>query len=454
MNKNFLEKYNRRVRLLKEGRSEGRILYWLSREQRIHDNHSLIFAQDLSLQYSQALFVLFTLTDDFLHANLRHYSFMLQGLQCLSEELRKKNIPFFVLYGDPAKNVIKFISENNIGSLVTDFDPLRIKRNWKQKVIDHTNIDIYEVDAHNVVPCWVTSEKKEWAAYTIRPKINKKVPLYLKEFSKIIKSPFASKATSLENDILSLLDKLKINRSVGKVDWIKSSEKEAIKKMHHFIDNKLGDYNMRRNDPVLDGQSNLSPYLHFGQICAQRIILETLKKDTDKNSKDAFIEEILIRKELSDNFCYYEKDYDNIGSLPNWAYDSLISHVHDKRPYLYNMDDLENAATHDDLWNAAQKEMVKRAKMHGYMRMYWAKKILEWTPSIEEAIFIAIYLNDKYELDGRDPNGYTGIMWSLGGIHDRAFAPRPVFGKLRYMSYKSLNTKFKVKEYINYANML
>ncbi len=454
MNKDFIEKYNRRARILKEGKSEGRILYWLSREQRINDNHSLIFAQDLSLQYSQALFVLFTLTDDFLHANLRHYSFMLQGLHFLSEELRKKNIPFFVLQGDPAENVIKFISENNIGSLVTDFDPLRIKRNWKQKVIDHTNIDIYEVDAHNVVPCWVTSEKKEWAAYTIRPKINKKAPLYLKEFSKIVKSPFEIEETSFGNDVLSLLDKLKINRSVGKVDWIKPSEKEAIKKMRHFIDNKLGDYNMKRNDPVLDGQSNLSPYLHFGQICSQRIILETLKKDTDKNSKDAFIEEILIRKELSDNFCYYEKDYDNIGSLPNWAYGSLISHVHDKRPYIYTMDDLENGATHDDLWNAAQKEMVKRAKMHGYMRMYWAKKILEWTPSIEEAIFIAIYLNDKYELDGRDPNGYTGIMWSLGGIHDRAFAPRPVFGKLRYMSYNSLKTKFKVKEYINYANML
>ncbi len=454
MNKSIIEKYNRRVRLLKEGKSEGKILYWLSREQRINDNHSLLFAQDLSIKYAQALLVLFTLTDDFLHANLRHYSFMLKGLISLSEEFKKKNIPFFVICGEPAQSVIKFIAENDIGSLVTDFDPLRIKRDWKKKVTDHVNIDIYEVDAHNVVPCWVTSDKKEWAAYTIRPKINKKIDVYLKEFSKIIKSPFKIRGSSSEKDIRSLLDKLKIDTSIGEVDWIKPSEKEAVKKMRFFLDYKLDNYDRMRNDPTLDGQSNLSPYLHFGQISSQRILLETLKKDTDKNSKDSFVEEILVRKELSDNFCYYEKDYDNVSSLPNWAYKSLISHITDQRPYLYSMEELENAATHDDLWNASQNEMVKKAKMHGYMRMYWAKKIFEWTTSIEEAIFVATYLNDKYELDGRDPNGYTGILWSLGGVHDRAFGPRPVFGKLRYMSYNSLKSKFKVKDYIDYVKLL
>jgi deoxyribodipyrimidine photo-lyase len=194
--------------------------------------------------------------------------------------------------------------------------------------------------------------------------------------------------------------------------------------------------------------SNLSPYLHFGQISAQRIALETYKRKHNIETKDAFLEELIVRRELSDNFCFYNKNYDSFDGFPEWAKKTLNEHRKDKREFTYNLEQFEKAKTHDDLWNAAQIEMVKTGKMHGYMRMYWAKKILEWTETPEEALEFSIYLNDKYELDGRDPNGYTGCAWSIGGVHDRAWTERPVFGKIRYMNYNGAKRKFDVKRYI------
>ncbi|MCJ7443374.1 MAG: hypothetical protein MUO26_02380 [Methanotrichaceae archaeon] len=195
----------------------------------------------------------------------------------------------------------------------------------------------------------------------------------------------------------------------------------------------------------MDGQSNLSPYMHFGQISAQRIALNVLRS---KKSSESFLEELIVRRELSDNFCYYNKQYDSFEGFPSWARESLDEHRNDDREYLYSLSELKKGETHDDLWNAAQVEMAKYGKMHGYIRMYWAKKILEWTESPESALKTAILLNDKYEFDGRDPNGYTGIAWSIGGVHDRAWRERPVFGKIRYMSYKGMNSKFDINSYI------
>lgn len=236
--------------------------------------------------------------------------------------------------------------------------------------------------------------------------------------------------------------------------WIKSGEDEAHLVMKYFLENKLFLYDKKRNDPTKDGQSNLSPYLHFGQISAQRIVLEVMKTNADEQSKNTFLEELIVRKELSDNYCFYNMNYDNFNGLPEWAKKTLNKHRDDRRKYIYTLEQFENAKTHDDLWNAAQMEMVKKGKMHGYMRMYWAKKILEWSESPEQAFKIAIYLNDKYELDGRDPNGYTGIAWSLGGLHDRAWNERPIFGKVRYMNYNGCKSKFDVIKYIQYVKYL
>ena len=215
--------------------------------------------------------------------------------------------------------------------------------------------------------------------------------------------------------------------------------------MQSFINNKLVDYDERKNNPNYQQLSNLSPYLHYGQISAQRIALELERFD----NTDSFLELCIIRRELSDNFCHYNEQYDVYGGFPEWAKQSLDEHRNDSREYIYNKEQFENSATHDDLWNAAQNEMKIKGKMHSYMRMYWAKKILEWSNDPELALQIAIDLNDKYSLDGRDPNGYTGIAWSIGGVHDRPWFERPVFGKIRYMNFNGCKRKFDTENYIN-----
>ena len=197
-----------------------------------------------------------------------------------------------------------------------------------------------------------------------------------------------------------------------------------------------------------NGQSGLSPYLHFGQIAAQRVALEVMGSASPTDARKAFLEELIVRRELSDNFCFYNPLYDRLDGFPAWARPPWTGIAGTRGITCTPPEQLEQARTHDDLWNAAQREMVRTGKMHGYLRMYWAKKILEWTPSPEEALAIAIYLNDRYELDGRDPNGYTGIAWSLGGVHDRPWGERKVFGMIRYMSYNGCKSKFDVKGYI------
>jgi deoxyribodipyrimidine photo-lyase len=241
---------------------------------------------------------------------------------------------------------------------------------------------------------------------------------------------------------------------VNVVGWRKPGEKAAQSALYGFVEEKLGGYDRDRNNPNKTGQSDLSPYLHFGHISAQRIALEVIKEKAASESRDAFLEELIVRRELSDNFCFYNDHYDSVEGFPEWAKKTLDQHMKDKRPYLYSLEDFEEARTHDDLWNAAQMEMVKCGKMHGYMRMYWAKKILEWTRSPEEAMETAIYLNDRFELDGRDPNGYAGIAWSIGGVHDRAWNEWNVFGKIRYMSYNGCRSKFKTDSYIKWVDTL
>jgi len=439
----------KRVKTLKEGPIKaGPVLLWMSRDQRAKDNWALLFAQELALEQKAPLAVVFCLVPEFLGATTRQYHFMLRGLEEVEQNLGKKNIPFFLLAGSPEEEITKFIRKYHVSSLVKDFDPLRIKRTWTEAVTATLDIPCYEVDAHNIVPCRVASPKQEYGAYTFRPKIRRLLPEFLEEYPPLRKHPFPWQEKRTDHDFLESFRTLSVD-TVPEADWTKPGEKAAFRLLRRFIEKKLTTYDTSRNDPSADGQSGLSPYLHFGQIAAQRVALEISNSLAAKKSRDAFLEELIVRRELSDNYCFYNKNYDTFGGFPEWAKKTLNSHRNDKREYLYACDQLENAETHDDLWNAAQMEMVKRGKMHGYMRMYWAKKILEWTESPEKAMEIAIYLNDRFELDGRDPNGYTGIAWSIGGVHDRAWNERPVFGKVRYMSYNGCKSKFNIKNYIH-----
>jgi deoxyribodipyrimidine photo-lyase len=322
-------------------------------------------------------------------------------------------------------------------------------RDWRSTAAQNLKVSLEEVDAHNIVPCWVASSKAEYGAYTLRPKLTRLLPDFLEEFPALTRHPFGWEGERPEITWVNLTGTLRIERGVPEVTWLTPGELSARVLLTHFLKHKLPFYQERRNDPTQDGQSDLSPYLHFGQLAPQRVALEVENHAGHDASREAFLEELMVRRELSDNFCFYQPHYDTFAGFPFWAQKTLNQHRKDRREYLYPPEALESAQTHDVLWNAAQREMVRLGKMHGYMRMYWAKKILEWTASPEEAQAQAIYLNDKYELDGRDPNGYAGIAWSLGGVHDRAWFERPVFGKIRYMSYKGCRSKFNIEAYIN-----
>lgn len=438
-----------RIRLLQSGKSSsGPIVYWMSRDQRVHDNWALIYSQKLAITERKSLVVIFNLVPDFLEATIRQYGFMIKGLQEIERELINYNIPFHLLQGKSEIEIPNFLRDVNASVIVSDFDPLKIKRVWKREISKNINVPFYEVDAHNIVPCLVVSAKTEFGAYTIRPKIHKLLPEFLDEFTPIVKMKKSDTLGKDKIDWTAELKNLRINKEVREVDWIKSGEEAAVKMLKDFLENKFDRYAEERNDPNQNVLSNLSPYLHFGQISGQRVALTVQQMCPDHPSSETFLEELIIRRELSDNFCYYNKNYDSFEGFHDWAKKTLNDHRKDKREFLYSLDEFEDAQTHEDLWNAAQIELVSTGKMHGYMRMYWAKKILEWSKTPEDALKIAIYLNDKYELDGRDPNGYTGCAWAIGGVHDRAWTERPVFGKIRYMNRNGAKRKFDVASYV------
>jgi deoxyribodipyrimidine photo-lyase len=439
----------RRITLLQDGNKiQGPVIYWMSRDQRAHDNWALLFAQDFAKQNDLELAVVFNLVPNFLEATIRQYGFMLKGLVEVEKELGKHNIPFFILLGNPQETISNFIIENNVSIIVSDFDPLRIKRIWKTDLAKKIDIPFYEVDAHNIVPCKYVSQKVEFGAYTIRPKIHKALQEFFVEFPKLLKMKKPETLLSNKVDWKEVEKNLKIDFSVKEVGWIKPGEKEAKRSLGNFIDKKLDKYDEQRNDPNINAQSDLSPYLHFGQISAQRIALEVQKLKNHSKSTEAYLEELIVRRELSDNYCYFNPEYDSFEGFPEWAKKTLSKHRKDKREFVYSLKQFENSETHEDLWNAAQRQLTKTGKLHGYMRMYWAKKILEWSKLPEDALKIAIHLNDKYELDGRDPNGYVGCAWSIGGVHDRAWAEIKIFGKIRYMNYNGCRRKFVVESYI------
>lgn len=452
-----------RIRIILSGRpGSGPVVYWMSRDQRVEDNWALLFARIIARDADVPVFVVFCLADGFLGALRRQYEFMLEGLQEVEAALSRKRIPFFFLRGDPGEKIPDFIERYEIGSLVTDFSPLRIKRIWTEKISSGIKVPFFEVDAHNVVPCWKASKKQEYAARTFRPKLLSLLPEFLTEYPELEANPEFSEISSKSRkpekspeirkkaigDLLpeELLEE-KASFSSGP-EIFEAGETAARKVMDEFLTNKLDSYSTLRNDPTKDALSNLSPYLHFGQISAQRVALKIENTKADPESREAFLDELLVRKELADNFCYYNPFYDSFDGFPEWAKKSLNAHRHDLRSHVYTLEELEAAKTHDPLWNASQIELLLTGKMHSYMRMYWAKKILEWSESPEKALETAIYLNDKYEMDGRDPNGYTGIAWSIGGVHDRPWREREIFGKIRYMSYEGSKRKFDVKSYI------
>lgn len=440
---------SKRIRLLQSGEERvGPIVYWMSREHRVHDNWALLFAQQLAIKNNQELRVVFSLNPNFYNGTIRQYRFMLNGLQSVEAELNKYNIHFELLINTQVDALSQYLTNISASNLITDFDSLRPMRNWKRELSKLISIPFYEVDSHNIVPAFLVSNKEEFAAYTIRPKIHKLLPELLDEFDQLVKMETRVKKNYSTTNWENIFNSLVIDYSVKEVDWLHAGEEAAQTMLDKFLRNKLHNYVRDKNNPTIDGQSNLSPYLHFGHLSAQRIALNIKKYFPESINTEVFLEELIVRKELAENFCYFNNNYDSFEGFKDWAKTTLNDQRKVARDYLYTLEEFEYCKTHEDLWNAAQLEMVKTGKMHGYMRMYWAKKILEWSKSPEEAMRIAIYLNDKYELDGEDSNGYCGIAWSIGGIHDRAWFNRNVYGKIRYMNKNGCAKKFDIKEYL------
>jgi deoxyribodipyrimidine photo-lyase len=396
------------------------------------------------------------MTADYPNASKRQIEFLKRGLRQVGGKLRKLGIPLLVSQRSAMTAISALLRDNNFGAIVTDFNPLKESRKWKNNLSKKINIPFCEIDAHNIIPCWETSNKQEYAAYTIRPKINRKVNEFLTPYPKVKNHPFPIKPEDIKiPDDWGKIDNIAINNDSNiSFSLYKPGESFAQKILKDFLSKRLFNYNNYRNDPTKNYQSDLSPYIHFGQISAQQVALKVIRSNADLAAQESFLEELIVRRELSDNFCFYNKRYDSFYGFPSWAQDTLNEHRSDPRSYTYTIDILDSAKTHDELWNAAQKEMVITGKMHGYLRMYWAKKILEWSLSPEKALSSAIRLNNKYELDGHDPNGYAGIAWSIGGVHDRAWSERDIFGKIRYMSYDGCKRKFSIPEYINKINKL
>ncbi|NXP37361.1 PHR lyase, partial [Leiothrix lutea] len=376
-------------------------------------------AQRLALKQELPLHVCFCLVPKFLEATIRHYRFMLRGLQEVAEECAELNISFHLLLGY-AKDVLpSFVVEHGVGGLVTDFSPLRLPRQWVEDVRERLPEDVpfAQVDAHNIVPCWVASPKQEYSARTIRGKIHAQLPEFLTEFPPVVRHPHPPSCPAEPIAWEACYSSLQVDQTVKEVEWATPGTAAGMAVLKSFIAERLKSFSTHRNDPNKAALSNLSPWLHFGQVSTQRAILEVQKHRRHyKDSVDAFVEEAVVRRELAENFCYYNENYDSVQG-------NTLGHL----------------------------QMVREGKMHGFLRMYWAKKILEWTRSPEEALQFAIYLNDRYELDGRDPNGYVGklqgCLWSICGIHDQGWAERPVFGKIRYMNYAGCKRKFDVDQF-------
>ncbi|XP_040205599.1 deoxyribodipyrimidine photo-lyase-like isoform X3 [Rana temporaria] len=426
------------------------IVYWMSRDQRVEDNWAFLYAQRLAVKQKLPLHVVFCLVPKFLDATIRHYGFMLKGLKEVAEDCKELNIPFHLLIGYAKEVLPDFVKKHSICGVVADFSPLRVPMQWVKDVSERLpkNVPLVQVDAHNIVPCWIASVKQEYGARTIRRKIHDQLSQFLSEFPPVTKHPYDSTFKAEPIDWEKCYDSLEVDRTVKEVEWAKPGSKAGVATLEAFITQRLKSFNSDRNNPNQQALSNLSPWFHFGQLSVQRAILEVQKyRSKYKESVDSFVEEAVVRRELSDNFCYYNKNYDKVEGAYDWAKNTLKVHETDKRTHIYSLEKLENGKTHDPLWNAAQLQMVHEGKMHGFLRMYWAKKILEWTNSPEEALKFTIYLNDRYELDGRDPNGYVGCMWSICGIHDQGWAERAVFGKIRFMNYQGCKRKFDVAQF-------
>ncbi|ACB85705.1 deoxyribodipyrimidine photo-lyase [Natranaerobius thermophilus] len=450
--------HKERIEILQEVQTpaqEGKyVLYWMQKAQRTHYNHALEYAIEQANKLNLPLIVYFGLYEQFPYASSRHFQFMLQGLQDVAENLAKRNIKMIIKRTFPPYGAIELAKDASM--IVVDKGYLKFEKDWKEILSHQLSCPIHQIETDAVIPVNTASSKEEYAAYTLRKKLLKMLDIFLTPL--ISRNPnFNSfEITNLEqyNDIdiytksaSEILEELDIHREVQPVTDIKGGENQALEQLSGFLNQGKGLelYIQKKNDPSVQATSKLSPYLHFGQISPLFIALEVLKFTQDYNHE--FLEQLIVRRELSLNLIEKNINYLTLSPLPQWSIKTLNEHRNDPRNNFYTLEEIEAANTHDKYFNAAQKELMSRGTIHNYIRMYWGKKIIEWSQTPEEAHNTLCHLNDKYALDGRDPNGYANILWCFGK-HDRPFQERQIFGKVRYMGVNALKRNGKPDQYV------
>ena len=428
------------------------VLYWMQHSQRSRHNDALEYAAQRANEHDLPLVVGFGLTEDYPDGSLRHFRFMLQGLRSTAAEIRDRNMAFVLRLGSPPQVAIELAER--AAEVIVDRGYLRHHRDWRQKVAEHIDVRLTQVECDLIVPVEVASDKREYAARTIRKQINDAADDYLVELKTTAVNKHAGDAGDLptgeDTDAIdALLDRMTIDRSVKPVDWIRGGTKPAIERLRTFCDDHLTGYDDNRSD-VQDRQvSVMSPYLHLGMISpveVYRTVRDARSRRTD--DIDSYLEELLVRRELTHNFVHYcPDDYDSLDSLPDWAAETLAQHRDDKREKTYTAEQLENAETDDPIWNAAMTQMRECGYLHNHLRMFWGKQFIHYTNTPQYAHQVLLHLNNKYFLDGRDANSYANVLWCFG-LHDRAWTERDVIGKTRAMTAGGLKRKFDTDAYV------
>ncbi|MGH0052205.1 MAG: deoxyribodipyrimidine photo-lyase [Sphaerochaetaceae bacterium] len=424
------------------------VLYWMQASQRVQQNEALAFAIETANALGKPLAVYFGLSPSFAGACARQYRFMLEGLREVETELKEHSIPLLV----SSFGVVEGIRELNshLACLIVDRGYTKLERSWRKEVASFLDCALYEVEANVVVPVEAVSGKEEYSAATLRRKIEPMISFFAESItipdvvqnSLSLDFPYASADLG---DIPGLIATLGLEQKGGQALHLRGGSSHAYSRLETFIEHQLNGYESKRNDPSLNHVSGLSTYLHFGQISP--VAIYHAVKDLDISDVPVFLEQLIVRRELACNFVFFNPAYDQYEGLPAWARRSLEAHENDPRPVTYSYEELECGATHDPYWNAAQKELVQLGGMHNYLRMYWGKKILEWSPTPKQGFNRALKLNNTYQMDGRDPNGYAGVAWCFGK-HDRPWVERPIFGNIRFMNDRGLERKFNMKAYV------
>lgn len=460
-----MEIIDERTTLLNDARENTKaryVLYWMQMFKRATHNHALNFAVRMANERGLPLVVYEGLKYYYPWANDRLHTFILEGVAEKREEFARRGIRY-VFYlqrhaRDPRRTVARLAKQAAI--IVTDDFPCFIIPEHNRRIVEQVSVPVYTVDSNGIIPLSAFT-KEEYAARTIRPKIKRLLPVHLKSIPTVRvknESPgleVACPETLVTDErIAELVGQCDIDHTVKPSPVYCGGSRAGRQRLRHFVKHILPQYDELRNEPSLDGTSRLSPYLHFGFISINEIVAAVNASDAPGRAKEAYLEEAIVRRELSYNFTRWNPQYDSLASVPEWARKTMSLHQDDPRPVIINSAHIEQAQTYDELWDASERELLRTGEIHNYVRMLWGKKVIEWQETYEQAFRLLEHLNNKYALDGRNPNSYAGILWCFGK-HDRAWGPeRQVFGKLRYMTSQSMARKFDAKSYIAWTKNL